>query len=97
MPTHEEAEAFWRDWAKLTPAQRNMFRASVAVFIADLRAGRGFRRGLRVKKMSGHDAVWEMSWAPDGRATFEFGAQQQPGERHIVWRRIGTHDIFDRP
>jgi hypothetical protein len=35
--------------------------------------------------------------APDGRATFQYGDEVQAGEPHIVWRRIGTHDVFDRP
>ncbi|NGO80903.1 hypothetical protein G6045_35380 [Streptomyces sp. YC504] len=70
---------------------------AVAQFVADLRAGTGFRRGLRVKKMQGYDDVWEMSWAPDGRATFHYGPSVTDGEPHVVWRRIGTHSIFTRP
>jgi hypothetical protein len=38
-----------------------------------------------------------MTWAADGRATFEYGQEVRPGEAHIIWRRIGTHDIFRRP
>lgn len=30
------------------------------------------------------------------RATFEYG-DEILGEPHIVWRRIGTHDVFRRP
>lgn len=41
--------------------------------------------------------VLEMTWAPDGRATFEFGREIRSGEHHVVWRRIGTHEIFSRP
>jgi hypothetical protein len=44
-----------------------------------------------------HPGVWEISWAADGRATFNYGDEVIPGERHIIWRRIGTHDIFDNP
>lgn len=64
--------------------------------MADLRAGR-FRRGLRVKAVQGAAGIFEMTWAPNGRATFQYGAQRRPGERHVIWRRIGTHDIFGRP
>lgn len=32
-----------------------------------------------------------MTWAADGRATFEYGQEIRPGEPHIIWRRIGTH------
>ncbi|MER7177299.1 hypothetical protein [Streptomyces mesophilus] len=70
---------------------------AVAQFVADLRAGAGFRRGLRVKKTQGYDDVWEMSWAPDGRATFHYGPSVPDGEPHVVWRGIGTHSNFTRP
>jgi len=38
-----------------------------------------------------------MTWAGDGRATFEYGEPITEGEPHIVWRRVGTHTIFDQP
>ena len=38
-----------------------------------------------------------MTWAPDGRATFEFGAQVVKGEPHVLWRRVGTHAILAKP
>jgi hypothetical protein len=47
--------------------------------------------------MQGHPGIWEMSWAPDGRATFEYGDEVHSGEAHIIWRRVGTHAIFRRP
>ncbi len=64
---------------------------------AGLRDGRGFRKSLRVKKMAGYDDVPELTWAPDGKATFEYGASVKEGHPHVRWRRIGTHDIFKRP
>lgn len=36
----------------------------------------------------------EMHFAPDGRATWQFGDEIKAGQAHVVWRRIGTHDIF---
>jgi hypothetical protein len=97
VPTFEWEALFQRDWDTLTDAQRSAFRAAVAIFVADLVAGTGFRKGLRVKKMQGHEDIWELTWAPDGRATFQFGIEVRPGEMHVVWRRIGTHKIFIRP
>lgn len=97
MPTHEESAAFWADWKKLTPAQRRAFQRALRIFIEDLRKGDGFRSGLRVKKMQGEQGIWEMAWAPDGRATFEYRPEVASGEVHIRWRRIGTHDIFGSP
>lgn len=53
---------------------------------------------LRVKPLRSARGVWEMTWSltgPDGRATFEF-AEDAAGPL-VRWRRIGLHDIFDRP
>jgi hypothetical protein len=97
MPTYAWIALFARDWQKLTRDQQVAFLRAVTVFVADRRAGAGFRPGLRVKKMKGHDNIWEMTWAPDGRATFSFGAEATPGEIHVIWRRIGTHDVFTAP
>jgi hypothetical protein len=96
VPTHEERPQFRRDYDTLTGDQQLVFRAALARFIADLRRG-SFRAGLRVKRVQTHSGVWEMTWAPDGRATFHYGSETRPGEPHIVWRRIGTHDIFREP
>jgi hypothetical protein len=96
MPTRDVLASFFDDYKNLTPAQKALFLIAVAHFIEDLRAGQ-FRKGLRVKKMQGHDSIWEMTWDDDGRATFQYGAEQVSGEKHIVWRRIGTHAIFKRP
>jgi hypothetical protein len=38
-----------------------------------------------------------MTWAPNGRATFEYGDELRPGDPHIIWRRIGMHGIFRQP
>jgi len=52
---------------------------------------------IRVKGVKGASGVFEMSWASDGRATFQYGSELIKGQTHIIWRRIGTHDIFKRP
>ena len=62
----------------------------------DLAVGQ-FRRGLRVKRVQGTPTIFELTWAGDGRATFEYGPERIPGEPHVIWRRIGDHAIFGRP
>ena len=47
--------------------------------------------------MRGAPGVFEMSFAPDGRATFEYGREHREGHAHIIWRRVGTHAVFDKP
>ena len=96
-PTFERADRFSRDWKKLSPDQRTQFRAAASEFVSDLRAKKLPRPSLRVKRVQGTDAVWEMTWAADGRATFTYGPEIKPGETHVQWRRVGTHDILDRP
>jgi mRNA-degrading endonuclease RelE of RelBE toxin-antitoxin system len=46
---------------------------------------------LRVKRLKGTEAVWEMSITMNYRLTFEV-----QGER-VILRRIGTHDILRSP
>jgi hypothetical protein len=95
MPSHTRARQFQRDWQRLQPADRDRFRAAFQKFDADLSSGR-FRPGLRVKGVQGAPGVFEMTWAPDGRATFEYGESQGDGA-HIVWRRVGTHVTLRTP
>lgn len=96
MPTFAQTDRFRRDFAKLTAQQKAAFGSAASEFVADLSSGT-FRSGLRVKGVQGAEGVFEMTWADDGRATFEYGPEIREGEQHVIWRRIGTHDIFARP
>ncbi len=96
-PTYAREPAFARDFVKLADQQQSRFLTAVEAMVADLKAGRAFRTGLRVKRVQGWPGVWEMTWAPDGRATFEYGREQRQGEPHVIWRRVGTHGIFSQP
>ena len=66
---------------------------AVSKFIEGLRAGK-YQKSLRIKRLQGHEGVWEMTWAGDGRALFSHGNPVRPGEPHIIWLRIGGHEIF---
>jgi hypothetical protein len=96
-PTYQSEPTFGRDLARLRPDQRKRFLAAVAEMVDDMKAGRPFRAGLRVKRVHGTREVWEMTWAPDGRATWQYGPEVIKGEAHIIWRRIGTHGVFREP
>lgn len=96
MPTFERAARFIRDYAALSAEDKAAFRQAVEKFIADLPSGR-FRSSLRIKGIQGAEGIFEMTWAKDGRATFAYGDEIRLGEPHIVWRRVGTHDVFSRP
>jgi hypothetical protein len=97
MPTYAWLARFRADFERLTPTQQAAFLVAVQQFVDDLRTGDGFRNGLRVKGIQGASGIFEMTWAPDGRATFEYGAEVTAGQPHVVWRRVGTHAVFKRP
>jgi hypothetical protein len=92
VPTHEELAHFLRDFATLTGEQQQAFKVAVRLFFRGL-AAQPFSPRLRVKRVAGHPGVWELTWAPNGRATFEYGPEVNAGDPHIIWRRVGTHDI----
>lgn len=96
MPTFDALPRFLREYAKLTKAEREQFHLARAKFVQGLRSGQ-MAPGLRLGQLTGHPGVYELTWAPDGRATFTYGDEVRPGERHVIWRRIGGHEIFDEP
>jgi hypothetical protein len=96
VPTYQARPRFLRDFRGLTAEQVAAWSRALDRFVAGLRSGQ-FDPALRVKRVKGYPGVWEMTWAPDGRATFEYGRELHAGDPHIVWRRIGTHDVFIRP
>ena len=97
MPTYAWLARFGKDFDGLSRERQALFLLAVAQFVEDLQGQRGFRNGLRVKGIRGASGIFEMTWAADGRATFEYGESAVPNEPHVIWRRIGTHDIFDTP
>lgn len=99
MPPTFEADPVFRDqWDKLTQEQQRRFMSKVlSALVPALDNHAALPAGLRVKRVQGTDHIFEMSWAPDGRATFEYGTEVREGIPHIVWRRIGTHAIFANP
>jgi hypothetical protein len=97
MPTYEKLPRFQEDFDQLLPRDKERFRQAVAKFIEDLDRGASFRAGLRVRGIDGAPGIFEMTWAPNGRATFEYGRPAREGETHVRWRRVGTHAIFDKP
>ncbi|MFF5858628.1 hypothetical protein ACFY8B_23875 [Streptomyces sp. NPDC012751] len=97
MRTFETLPRFTADLQHLTPAQRRRFRRVVLdAFVPDLRTGRQFRPGSRIKGVRCVPGVYELAWAPDGRATWSYGRAVVAGLPRRV-ARIGGHDIFTGP
>ena len=97
MPTYAWLARFRADFERLTPAQQAAFLLAVNQLVEDLQSSRPFRKGLRVKGVQGASGIFEMTWADDGRATFEYGDEVVKGDAHVVWRRVGTHSILKQP
>ncbi|MFJ8697016.1 hypothetical protein [Streptomyces roseolilacinus] len=98
MPTFETLPRFTTDLQHLTPTQRRRFRRVVQdAFVPDLRTGRQSRPGLRIKGVRRTPGVYELTWDGNGRATWSYGPARSAGEQHIIWRRIGGHDILNAP
>jgi hypothetical protein len=96
MPTYERTEEFLRDLARLTPAQRKQFETAERAMVEGPKANRPFRASLGVERFHRRPNAYEMRWAGDGRALFEFGASPIQGQAHIIWLAAGTHDIYKR-
>jgi hypothetical protein len=98
VPTFDKTTQFESDWKDLSDQDKALFKQAVREFVEDL--GGTFRNSLRVKRVTGRDGVWEMTWAhgrKDGRATFSYGAEVRARHTHVVWRRVGRHNIFRDP
>jgi hypothetical protein len=98
VPTYDLPEQVFREFQKLSLEQQRRFLRALGEFVQGLRQQPPtFPPRLRVKRVQGHPGVWELSFAGDGRATFEYGAEQSRGEPHVVWRRIGDQSIVRSP
>lgn len=95
--------SFEGDRARLTAPER---RAVANVLPAFIEACDRFARdpsaawpaSLRVKSVQGAPGVFEVTFSfagPDVRATFEW--VRIDGELAVRWRRIGGHEVLDRP
>jgi hypothetical protein len=95
VPTFESVARFDREFRRMPRELQIAFLAMLPTFIAALRANPPtFPPALRVKLVQGTQAVWEITFALDGRATFAYGEEVIPGMPHVIWRRVGTHDIL---
>jgi hypothetical protein len=97
-PTFDRTERFVKDIEGLDPQDQARFKDKVLnLLVPALKEHVDPPAGLRVKGVQGAPGVFEMTFAPDGRATFEYGEPVVDGETHVIWRRIGTHGVFDNP
>lgn len=79
MPAYARTARFRRELRRLGPSEQRAFLATVERFVGSLARGR-LDPALRVKRVQGTREVWEITWAPDGRATFSYGPEVRSGE-----------------
>ncbi len=73
MPTFDRLALFKREYRRLTPEQQARFKVAVAKLIAALSQTPPRVPGEPlVNPLAGHRGVYELRFAPDGRATFAF-------------------------
>jgi hypothetical protein len=98
VPTFERLARFDREFRRLPRELQRAFLSMLPVFVAALReTPPAFPTVLRIHRVQGSAGIWEITFAPDGRATFEYGDEIVAGEPHIIWRRIGHHGVLSEP
>lgn len=97
-PTFERLAQFKRDYAKLTPSERELFRAAVKKFVAPLGTTPPDEAGQPlVRELRDHPGFFEMRFGGGARAIYTFGQAVRWGQPHVVWCRIGSGDALDAP
>jgi mRNA-degrading endonuclease RelE of RelBE toxin-antitoxin system len=56
-----------------------------------------FHPSLRIKKMQGYEGIWEGHVTRGYVFTFEQNRDRATGEVVFLFRRIGTHEIYNNP
>jgi hypothetical protein len=98
VPTFERLARFDREFRRLPRELQRAFLAALPLFVAALREKPpAFPPALRIHRVQGSDRIWEITFAPDGRATFEYGGEVVEGETHVIWRRVGSHGVLSDP
>ena len=49
---------------------------------------------LRVRTFRSEPGWFEIRWSGDGRVLFSYGNAVHEGEVHIIWHRVGSHDVY---
>jgi hypothetical protein len=65
--------------------------------VAALKAGRPLDVGLGVHQIADHPGIYELRYSARGRATFSYGSTARGADAHVIWRRIGGHEIYREP
>jgi hypothetical protein len=96
-PTFNRLAQFTRDYAKLTPEQRQRFHAAAKKLVAPLSTTPPGDIGRPlVRELDGHPGYWELWFDKDLRAIYTFGQSVRKDQPHVIWCRIGSEDARDK-
>jgi hypothetical protein len=94
-PTFDRLAQFKREYAKLTAAQRQLFRAAAKKFVAPLSTTPPEEIDQAVvRELDGHPGYWELWFTRHLRAIYTFGQPVRRGQPHVIWCRIGSEDAL---
>lgn len=97
-PTFDRLAQFKRDYAKLTPSQRQLFRAAAKKLVAPLSTTPPGDPGEPlVRELKELPGFFELRFDRDTRAIYTFGQAVRWSQPHVIWCRIGSGDELDRP
>jgi hypothetical protein len=97
-PTFERLAQFKRDYARLTPPQRQLFRAAAKKFVAPLSTTPPGEPGEPlVRKIQEHPGFFELRFDEGMRAIYTFGEEIRRFQPHVIWCRIGSKEALDTP
>lgn len=97
-PTFDRLAQFKRDYAKLTPSQRQLFRAAAKKLVAPLSTTPPGDPGEPlVRELKEHPGYFELRFDRNTRAIYTFGQAVRWGQPHVIWCRIGSDDELDQP
>jgi hypothetical protein len=94
VPTYEETNRFNSEYNRLSADKQALFNQARKEWVAALKAHRAPPARLGIRRFLSIEGMYEFHFAPNGRALFRYGPEKQSGEPHIIWERIGGHDIY---
>lgn len=96
MPTFDVSDQFWNEWDRLHLSRQERFLKARDEFVACLKKKRPFPAHLDIHPLKSQKGVFIFCFGPDNRALFRYGDEQAPGDAHILWLRIGGHEVEGR-
>jgi hypothetical protein len=96
MTQFRPLETFWKSYAELPAQVKERARRAFRLFQEGV-DDPPFHPSLRIRKMMGHDNIWEGHITRQYVFTFQIESNPETQERIFIFRNIGPHDIYRNP